>query len=203
MDRKMAGAGTMADKGAHVIDMARYLVGEIDEVCAKSALFIKNRKVPGTGETKEVTTNDAAVFLAGFENGALGVFELSNMCAGRKNALILEINGSRGSIKFDLERLNELDVYFDGDDAQLKGFRTINVTESSHNYISHWWPSGHLIGWEHTFIHQIYDLIKAIEDDTENESNFYDGLKSQQAIEALDLSDRKHGWVKTSEIGGI
>ena len=202
MDEKMAGAGTMADKGAHVIDMARYLVGEIEEVCAQSVLFVKDRKINGKDAYREVTTNDGAVFIGNFKNGAIGMFEVSNMCAGRKNAMVLEIYGSNGAVKFDLERLNELEVYFQDDEEPYRGFRTINVTESSHPYVANWWPSGHLIGWEHTFVHQIYDFIKAIECGAKNESDFEDGMKCQQIIDALVVSDKLHKWVKTSEIKG-
>lgn len=203
MDKELAGAGIIGDKGAHVVDLARYLAGEIQEVCCQSAVFVKERKAAESGEKKTVTTSDAAVFLACFENGALGNFEVSNMSAGRKNALLFEITGSKGAIRFDLERLNELEVYFDEEEEGIKGFRKIHVTESCHNLVSHWWPSGHNLGWEHTFIHQIYGLVHAIETGTENESNFYDGMACQQVLDAAALSDQKHSWIAVNEIGGV
>ena len=201
MDKKVAGAGIIGDKGAHVIDLARYLVGEINEVAAQSKVLMAQRKTAdGTG-VKNVTTSDTAIFMANFENGALGIFELSNMAAGRKNAMLIEINGSMGSIVFDLERLNELKVYYAKDDLAEQGFKTINVTEKAHEYMANWWPSGHILGWEHAFLHQLYELIRAVENDTQNESNFIDGMKCQRIVEAIAKSDEQHNWVKISEIG--
>jgi len=182
MDRAAAGAGILGDKGAHLVDMARFLIGEIGAVCVRSAQRIKTRR-DETGRFREVTTPDEAVFLADFHNGALGVFQVSNLCAGRKNAMLLEINGSKGSIRFDLERLNELDVYLEQDD--IGGFRTVNVTEKNHPYMSHWWPSGHALGWEHGFIHQFADFVSAIQNNTPNESDFNDGLQCQRVIDRL------------------
>ena len=196
MDRNAAGAGTMADKGAHIIDLARYLAGEIDEVSCKSGTFIKERVVPGTAIRKEVTTNDAAVFICTFKNGALGLFETSNMSAGRKNALFFEINGSKGSIKFDLESLNELEVYFEEDEEIVQGFRKIIVTQPSHQYIKHWWPSGHILGWEHSFVHQVYEFLKAVEEDYMPSPGFYDGMKCQEVVDAIARADIEKKWVK-------
>lgn len=196
MDKNAAGAGTIADKGSHIIDLARYLVGEFDEVSCKSETFIKERLEPGTGLKKAVTTNDAAVFISTFKNGALGLFETSNISAGRKNALLLEINGSKGSIKFDLERLNELGVYFDEDDGEVQGFRNIMVTQPSHKYMKQWWPAGHIIGWENIFVHQIYEFISAITEGYMPDPNFLDGVKCQKVVEAIVRADIEKKWVK-------
>lgn len=196
MDKNMAGAGTIADKGSHIIDLARFLIGELDEVACKSETFIKERKVVGTNIKKSVTTNDAAVFISTFKNGALGLFETSNMSAGRKNALLLEINGSKGSIKFDLERMNELDVYFSDDEEEVQGFRNVIVTQPSHKYIKQWWPAGHIIGWEHTFVHQIYEFLNSIAEDNVPTPGFYDGMKCQEIVEAIAKADTDKKWVK-------
>lgn len=202
MDKEISGAGIIGDKGAHIIDLARYLTGEISEVSALPKTYITSRRVPGTDKEALVTTCDAASFLVNFHNGAMGVFQVSNMSAGRKNALILEIYGSKGALKFDLERINELEVYYDGEEPQTRGFKKVQVTESCHNYISNWWPSGHVLGWEHTFIHQIYDFICAIEEMRPAPSNFYDGMRCQQVVDAVAMSARTHRWVTVEEIGG-
>ena len=201
MDHTVAGAGILADKGAHLIDQARYLVGEIASLTAMSSVFIPERIDPYAGTPKKVTSGDSAAFLAQFENGAMGVFEMSNMAAGHKNSLLLEINCEKGSITFDLERLNELRVYSGDGSAAESGFKTILATEPGHAFISHWWPSGHVLGWEHAFTHQIHDLITAIEQDTEPPSNFYDGWRCQQAVDAAALSEKQRDWITIKEKG--
>jgi predicted dehydrogenase len=204
MDKKLAGAGTMADKGAHILDLGRFLVGELDAVSCMSATFIKERDVPGQpGVKKPVTTNDAAVFIGRYANGALGLFETSNMSAGRKNALSFEVNGSKGSVHFDLERLNELQVYFADDADDVQGFRTVIATEPSHQYIKAWWPSGHIIGWEHTFVHQVYEMLKAISEDYQPTPSFLDGLRCQELVAAVAQADEENRWVKISEMAQV
>jgi predicted dehydrogenase len=203
MDKAIAGAGSMADKGSHIVDLARYLVGEFDEVSGTSEIFVKERLLPdGSGRRRTVTTDDAAVFVARFVDGALGVFETSRMSAGHKNGLWFEVNGSKGSLRFELERLNELQVYFTSDPDECQGFRTVMATQPSHPYISYWWPPGHIIGWEHTFIHQYYELMKAIADDTRPSPDFYDGMRCQQVLEAIELAARQKQWVKVSSLTG-
>ena len=201
MDHEVAGAGILADKGAHLIDLARFLVGEIVSLSAASAVFIPERTEPLTGNIRKVTSGDSAAFLARFANGAAGVFEVSNMAAGHKNNLLFEISCERGSIAFDLERLNELRVYSDDDPAEERGFKTVLATEPGHMYVSHWWPSGHALGWEHAFIHQIYELITAIEHGSEPPSNFYDGWRCQQAVDAAALSEKQRVWINLNEEG--
>ncbi len=193
-DKQMAGAGSMADKGAHVIDLARFLVGEFESVAGASDIFIKERKeADGTG--REVTTDDVAMFIARFKNGAMGLFETSRIAIGHKNALEFEINGSRGCIRFNLERLNELDVYFMEEDRTTQGFRNILVTEPQHRYMDKWWPSGHIIGWEHLFIHQYYEFIKSIVSDTPVKPDFTDGRMAQQVIEAVEQAAMSRAWI--------
>jgi predicted dehydrogenase len=193
-DREVAGAGSMADKGSHIIDLARHLVGEIASVAGTTQTVVTERPTDGGG-TQPVTTDDAAAFIADFENGALGVFQTSRMSAGHKNGLRFEVNGSRGSLRFDLERLNELDVYFAEDARDTQGFRTVSVTQDCHPYLQHWWPPGHVLGWEHTFVHQFYELLKAIADDSAPEPGFWDGLRCQAVIEAVGRADRERRWV--------
>ncbi len=195
-DKKLAGAGSMADKGAHIIDLARFLIGEIESVAAASEIFIKSREsVDDPRVTEAVTTDDVALFIARFKNEAMGLFETSRIAVGHKNALEFEINGSKGCIQFNLERLNELNVYFAEDDRTSQGFRNILVTEPGHDYIDKWWPAGHIIGWEHLFIHQYYEFLRNIVEDTQPSPNFYDGVKTQQVIECVEKAAAEKTWI--------
>lgn len=200
MDKSVAGAGSMADKGSHIIDLARYLAGEFFEVAAATEIFVKQRPLPSTpGAKRQVTTDDAAVFIARFQTGALGVFETCRMSAGHKNALQFEVNGSRGSVRFNVERLNELEVYFASDEPETQGFRTVMVTQPSHRYIENWWPPGHVIGWEHTFIHQYYEFLSGINEDRQPSPSFHDGLKAQAVIEAVETAAAERRWVTVDQ----
>ncbi len=194
-DEKVAGAGSMADNGSHIIDLARYLVGEFAEVTGQSTIF-RPERVGADGKPKPVTTDDAAVFLARFRDGALGFFHTSRFCPGHKNGLQFEINGTKGSIRWDLERLNELEVFVDDGAAPGAEFQRIMVTEGgAHPYVGHWWPPGHILGWEHTFVHQLYALLKAIAEDGPTSPDFEDGLKCQLVIDALAEAEKSRGWV--------
>lgn len=210
LKKEIAGYGAIGDLGSHLIDIARYLVGEFAEVIGMDETFIKERplskSITGLDATvKEekigkVTVDDATLFLARFENGALGSFEATKFAPGRKNYNYFEINGSKGSIVFNLERMNELQFYSLNDPKEISGFRRIMVTEPTHPYLSAWWPPGHIIGYEHTFIHEIYDLFEAIANDTPITPNFYDGVKCQEVLDAVELSIKEKRWVKISEI---
>jgi predicted dehydrogenase len=197
-DKAIAGAGSMADKGSHLVDLALYLVGDIVEVAATTEIFVRERPAP-EGAARRVTTDDAAAFLARFRSGAIGLFGTSRMSAGHKNALGFEVNGSRGSLIFDLERLNELQVYFVDDDRAARGFRTIMVTEPVHRYVDRWWPPGHVLGWEHTFIHQYYEFLHALETDTLPSPNFHDGLKVQRVLDAVEQAVAEKRWIGVPE----
>jgi predicted dehydrogenase len=192
-----AGGGVHFDLNSHGVDMARYLVGEIAAVTALAATFIKERPLPGEGaatfsagsgeatETGEVTVDDATFMLAEFENGAIGSFEASRFAPGRKNYNYFEIYGSKGSIVFNLERMNELQLFQRDDPAHAQGFRTILATEGGeHEYVSAWWPPGHIIGYEHEFHHAVVDFIQAIADETQMAPNFYDGLREIEILTA-------------------
>ena len=134
--------------------------------------------------------------MARFGNGALGVFFTSRMSAGHKNALGFEVNGSEGSLIFDLERLNELQVWFASDPGETRGFRTVPVTESSHPYIKSWWPPGHMLGWEHTFVHQYYEFIRAAAAGNHVAPSFLDGLRNQQVLDAVAQAALEKRWVQ-------
>jgi predicted dehydrogenase len=156
----------------------------------------------GTRRTGPVTVDDAVVFTARFGSGALGSFEATRYAAGRKNGLRIELNGSAGSLAFDLERLNELEFY-DGDDTDggaTGGFRRILVTEPEHPYLSGWWPPGHTLGWEHTFTNQARDLLTAIADGGQPAPSFGDGLAVQRVLDAVQRSAAAgSGWVAVDE----
>jgi predicted dehydrogenase len=201
LQAEQAGSGALGDLGAHIVDLARFLTGdEIAGVSAISATFVEERPLPGGEGTGEVTVDDAVVFSARFGSGALGSFEATRYASGRKNGLRIELNGSSGSLAFDLERLNELEFY-DGDDTDggaTAGFRRILVTEPEHPYLSGWWPPGHIIGWEHTFTHQARDLLTAIADGAQPEPSFADGLAVQRVLDAAARSAAAGGGWETA-----
>jgi len=197
LDKTKAGSGALGDIAAHSIDLARFLVGEISEVSGHLETFIKERPVAGSRSKRaKVTVDDAAISLVRFENGAIGTIEATRMALGRKNHNRFEINGSKGSIAFDLERMNELEVYFESDPAGTRGFRRILVTESSHPFVKAWWPPGHIIGYEHTFTHTFYDLLEAIADGRVPSPNFEDGLRNQQVMAAIENAAKTRRWVR-------
>jgi len=211
LDKKLAGSGALGDIGAHVIDLARFLVGEIVEVVGLSETFIKKRPLAvatdgglgasGGSQMGEVTVDDATVFLARFENGAIGTFEATRFAPGRKNYNSFEINGSKGSLAFNFEDMNRLKFYSREDEPHAQGFRDILVTEPDvHDYISAWWPPGHIIGYEHPFVHQVYDFLNAIVDDAKPWPNFEDGVKCQQVLEAVIKSCEEKRWVRVEEV---
>ncbi|MBD3391227.1 MAG: gfo/Idh/MocA family oxidoreductase [Chitinivibrionales bacterium] len=197
-DKSKGGSGAHGDMNAHIVDLGRYLVGEISSVCCAQEVFVKERKKPD-GTMGQVTADDAAYFMARFREGALGVFLASRMACGRKNFLRFEIFGSQGAINFNLERLNELEYYSLKDDPAVQGFRNLIVTEAVHPYIDMWWPPGHILGWEHTFIHEVGDLIKAIEKGTDVQADFHDGMRCQQVIDAAIKSHDGGKWVDVPE----
>jgi predicted dehydrogenase len=171
-DKGLAGSGALGDLGAHVIDLARYLVGEIEAVSASTRTFYPGREV-----------DDAFESVVDFENGALGTIEASRFAPGRKNAFSWEINGSKGSLAFDLESLNELQ-WSEG----TKGFRTVLVSEADHPFWQWWWPHGHVIGWEHTFVHELRHLLDAIAgegDVAPHGATFEDGYRGAEVCDAV------------------
>jgi len=194
-DKKKAGSGALGDIGAHVIDLARFLVGEIAEVSGDLKTFIKTRPLPGQpGQRGRVTVDDAAMALARFTNGATGTIEATRLATGRKNHNRFEINGSKGSLVFDLERMNELELYLESGPKTQRGFRRILVTESDHPFVKAWWPPGHIIGYEHTFTHTVYDLLEAMADRRIPSPNFADGLKTQKVLDAIERSAATRRW---------
>jgi len=202
--KETGGAGPLADLGSHLVDLAHFLVGPVTEVIGTAETFIKERPLEGTdgeeGEMDRVTVNDAAAFLARFENGAIGTFEISPMIPGRKAKESFEINGSEGSLIFDLERMNELQVYFEEDPPEASGFRTVLVTEPEHPYMEGWWPPGHIVGYEHTFVHTVKDLLDGIKTGVEPSPTFEDGYRCQAVLDAVERSLGNREWT-SPEIG--
>jgi predicted dehydrogenase len=191
-----AGSGPHGDLNAHLIDLSRYLVGEIESVCGMKETFIHERPtVDGKGRGK-VSVEDAALFLARFQCGALGSFEATRFAAGRKNHLTFEINGEHGSLEFDLERLNELRFFSNEDRGTERGFRRIYVTEGAHPYVAAWWPPGHILGYEHTFTHEVLDFLRAVRDGRGVAPDFRDGLRCQAVLDAVLHSTETGSWVR-------
>ncbi|WP_273717020.1 Gfo/Idh/MocA family protein [Alkalihalobacillus pseudalcaliphilus] len=211
LQKDVAGSGALGDLGAHLIDLAHYLVGDISEVIGMSDTFIKERPLPtdmagltataqSGMETGPVTVDDATLFLAKFTNGTLGSFEATRFATGHRSTNSFEINGSKGSVIFDFERMNELQVYFVDDSKDVQGYRRVYVTDEPHAFSSHWWPTGHPIGYEHTFIHAFVEFMKAIRENRLPNPNFYDGVKSQQVLEAVEKSISQKSWVQVSTL---
>ncbi|HYW23072.1 MAG TPA: Gfo/Idh/MocA family oxidoreductase [Terriglobales bacterium] len=184
LDRATAGSGALGDLGAHVIDLARYLVGEVATVMGLTRTFVEDR------DGGHVDVDDAVEAVVEFENHAVGTIEASRFCPGRKNAMAFEINGARGSIAFELERMNELQVNLTGSTpgARAQGFRTVLVSEADHPFWQHWWPHGHIIGWEHTFVHELHHLLSCIATGAPvgpHGATFEDGYRTAEICDAI------------------
>jgi predicted dehydrogenase len=197
-----AGSGALGDIGAHIIDTAQWLTGQsITGVTALLETFVRTRPLSGEraglgghGETAadaprgEVTVDDAATFLARFDGGAIGTFEATRFALGRKNALRIELSGTTGSLAFDFEDNNVLELFDGSGPATEQGFRRILVTEPDHPYVGAWWPPGHGLGYEHGFTHQVVDLVRNIADHTQPRPSFADGLAVQRVLGAVAAS---------------
>jgi predicted dehydrogenase len=198
LQKDRAGSGALGDTGAHIIDLAHFVTGErITGVSATTETFVAERPLPGvarglsaevgTGRGR-VTVDDAAIFIARLSGGALATFEATRFATGRKNSIRLEINGSRGSIAFDFEDMNVLQVHDASAPARESGFTRVIVTEATHPYVEHWWPAGHGLGYEHGFTHQAADLIDAIARGVDPVPSFADGLAVQEVLAAVEIS---------------
>ncbi|MFE0527320.1 Gfo/Idh/MocA family protein [Micromonospora parva] len=201
LQKDRAGSGALGDIGAHIIDLTQYVTGQrISGVSAVTETFVKERPLPtessglaatvdgGSAPTGPVTVDDAAVFVARLDGGALATYEASRFATGRKNGLRVEINGSLGSVVFDLERLNELEFYDATRPAAEQGFSRILVTEGEHPYMSAWWPPGHIIGYEHSFTHEMRDFIEAVATGVDPTPSFADALQVQLVLDAVTRS---------------
>lgn len=198
LNKKTAGSGALGDIAAHIIDASYFLTSsKITSVSGQLKTFIKERPLPASytglkagasaGRGK-VTVDDTAIFTANFDNGAVGTFEATRFAAGRKNAMSIEVNGSKGSIYFNFEDMNELLFHDHTIKSTEAGFRKILTTDGDHPYVGAWWPPGHIIGYEHTFTHEIYDFVVSIAKNKQPSPSFTDGLYVQQVLDAVEAS---------------
>ena len=216
MDADMAGSGALGDLGAHTIDLADFLVGdevgEIDRLSGHLRTFVDERPVyadgdsgedgdggddaddPAVEEYRDVTVDDAYSAQVAYESGATGTFEATRFATGHKNDHTIEVHGSKGSLKFSLERLNELEVLREGD----RGYQTVLVTDETDPYVDHWWPPGHVIGWEHTFVHEDYEFLSAVADGEAFEPSFEQGYAVQTLLDAIGRADERGEWVSVA-----
>ncbi|MEJ2266542.1 MAG: Gfo/Idh/MocA family oxidoreductase [Anaerolineales bacterium] len=189
LNKEVAGSGALGDLGAHIIDLAHYLVGGIKSVSAFTKTFIDERPLPDGSGTGKVDVDDAFVAAIEFENGAIGTLESTRFAGGRKNYNCFEINAEKGSIRFNLERMNELEVFWvDEQPKETRGFHDVLITEGHHPWWDYWWPQGHIIGWEHTFVHEITHLLDCIVNDKEvgpHGATFEDGYRAAVICDAL------------------
>ncbi len=211
LQKGVSGSGAHGDINAHIIDLGRYLMGEFEEVSSFMNTFIKQRPLEdsagkgsglggaSTGERQmgEVTVDDAVTTIGRFANGAMANLEATRFALGRKNHITLEINGSKGSLYFDFEDMNRLKYFNNEDPDDRKGFRDIIVTEGgAHPYAGSWWPPGHILGYEHTFVNTFADFVNAVMDGTPGQPTFEDGLRNQRVLEAIEQSSESRNWVK-------
>jgi predicted dehydrogenase len=189
LGKETAGSGALGDLGSHIIDLSRFLIGEPAVISGALRTFTSER--PGG----KVTVDDAFVATVEFASGVMGTLEASRVALGRKNHLVFEINGSEGSVRFNLERLNELQVL--GVDSP--GFSDVLITEATHPFMRFWWPSGHIIGWEHTFVHELSHFLDAIANDGDVAplgATFEDGYRAAVVCDAVATSARDHRHVE-------
>ncbi len=206
LDKNVAGSGSHGDINAHIIDLSRYLIGDLKKVMGMQKTFIKKRPIvesmdglsasgSGSGKMGDVTVDDASIFITEFKNGALGTFEATRFAAGNRNGMSFEINGSKGSVKFNFQQMNELQYYNVDDPSYQQGFKTISVTEAEHDYVGAWWPPGHIIGYEHTFVHEIYDFVQSISNNKKASPDFEDGYMCCRVLDAVDTSIKEGQWI--------
>ena len=202
LDRKRAGSGALGDIGAHIVDLTQFVTGEhISGVSGLTETFVRQRPLAeGSEELGSVTVDDAAVFLGRLTGGGLATFEATRFAAGRKNAMRLEINGTAGSLAFDFEAMNELYFHDHTLEPDTAGFRRIHATEPTHPYMDAWWPAGHGLGYDHTFVHEMRDVVTAIGSGVDPSPSFADGLRVQRVLEAVEHSaaDRSR-WTEVSD----
>lgn len=190
-----AGSGVTGDLLAHCIDTAIWLNGPIKSVTAMTETFVKERESSLTGEKQTVRIDDASAFLARFENGSLATFEATRYARGHKALYTLELNGENASVAWDLHDLHRLQLFDYADESRLRGWRSIHMTDGEHPYMKQWWVPGLQIGYEHTFIHQVADLLRGLSEGTVPGPSFRDALATEQVVEAILQSARSGSWV--------
>jgi predicted dehydrogenase len=211
MQKSLAGSGAHGDINAHIIDLGRYLVGEFKEVCGMMETFIKERPLqkPGSvppepvagGKKGKVTVDDAVSWIGRFQNGALANLEATRFALGRKNHISIEINGDKGSLYFDFEDMNRLKFYSEKSAAGRRGFTDIIVTDrEAHPYARNWWPPGHIVGYEHTFVNTFADFIQAVVANKSVHPTFLDGARCMAVMEAVTESSAGRKWVRVPSV---
>ncbi len=194
--KKTCGSGAHGDLNAHLIDLTRALTGlEFESVCGVQQTFTKERP-DGAGGKAKVDVDDAFLFLAKFKGGAIGSYEATRTAPGRKNHNCIEVSGEKGSIRWNLERMNELEVFLQDAPRDAQGFRTVMCMDSVHPYAANWWPDGHIVGYEHTFVHHVVDFVTALHDGSAFAPNFEDGVAVQAVLEASLAAAKAGNWVK-------
>ena len=210
LQKGVSGSGAHGDINAHIIDLARYLVGEFKEVSGLMNTFIKERPLQDQGgkgdglgakagkKMGKVTVDDAAICIGRFTNGALANLEATRFALGRKNHITIEINGSKGSLAFDFEDMNRLKWFDNTRQNDRQGFSDILITQGggTHPFVGNWWPPGHIIGYEHTFVHTIADFVNAVVNGKSVQPTFEDGMRNQRVLEAVEESAKTRQWVK-------
>jgi predicted dehydrogenase len=201
LDKTLTGSGALGDIGAHIIDMSRFLVGEITDLSANMKTFVKERpESAGSKKMAPVTVDDAASWIANFDNGAMGTFDCTRFARGRKNFNGFEVFGSKGSLSYNFEEMNKLQFWSAKDGATTQGFREIMVTESQHPYMAGWWPPGHIIGYQNTFVNAVYDFLNAVGSGKKITPDMNDGLRVQAVLEAVEISASKRRWVSLKDL---
>lgn len=194
MDAAVAGSGVLGDLLSHCIDTAIWLNGGIKDVSAMTETFVKERMHNLTGKVEKVTIDDACSFMCHFNNGSLGLFESTRYARGHKAAYTFEINGADASIAWDLHDMNRLSFFDNANESQLKGWRSIHVTDGDHPYMNKWWVPGLGIGYEHSFVHQVADFLKSLETGEPCSPTFEDALQTQQVCQAVADSAASKSW---------
>ncbi|MEX0929428.1 MAG: Gfo/Idh/MocA family oxidoreductase [Balneolales bacterium] len=198
LDKDSAGSGVTGDLLAHCIDTAMWLNGGIKDVSAVTETFVKERVHQDTGKMQNVSIDDACLFHCHFDNGSLGLFEATRYARGHKALYTLEINGEHASLRWDLHDLNRLEYFDHGDEAHVRGWRSIHVTDGGdHPYMDKWWVPGLSIGYEHTFVHQAADFFKSLETGEPCSPTFREAQETQKVCEAVLNSAASRSWEDT------
>ncbi|MEY4672685.1 MAG: hypothetical protein RL148_469 [Planctomycetota bacterium] len=196
-NRKACGSGAHGDLNAHLVDLTRALTGlEFTAVCGMQQTFTKERPTGDGKTTSKVDVDDAFCFMAKFSNGAIGTYEATRVAPGRKNFNKVEVSGTKGTIVWNLERMNELEFFSFEDTRDAQGFRTIMCMDSVHPYAAHWWPDGHIVGYEHTFVHHLADFVDCLHSGEAFAPDFADGVKVQAVLDAALQSAKDGKWAK-------
>jgi predicted dehydrogenase len=199
LDVAAAGSGVTGDLLAHCIDTAIWQNGPIDSVCAMTETFVKERKHNLTGKVQKVGIDDACAFLCRFANGSLATFESTRYARGHKALYTFEINGENASLAWDLHDLHRLQYFDHRDEGTLRGWRSIHVSDGEHPYMGQWWVPGLQIGYEHSFVHQVADLIKGFETGKPAQPDFRDAYRTQLVLDAILDSARQQKWLNVKK----